>query len=238
VLPVKAVRHFHPVRSRDGSLTLYSRKYRQTFGSVAGARTEATWVYLQGSGLDQRLAQSLPASVLEVGLGTGLNFLVTAEAACRHRVSLNYVALEADLEPLVFFHSLQRMEIHYQPLRRWWDGVIQSLAATSPQRNWHFSFSPFIQLRILLGDAATRRLPEESFQAIYQDAFSPQMNAELWSHAFLGRLIERLAPEGRLVSYCVQGEVRRRLAAQGLQVQRRPGPPRGKREVLCATKAV
>ena len=234
---------FHPIRSRDGSLTLYSHKYRQTFGSTAGARTEALWVYLQGSGIEQRLRESQQSAVLEVGLGTGLNFLVTAESACRHRVTVDYIALEADLASLLFWNSeavrscdsMSRL-LCYRPLANWWALTVKKFFKATPGTILRFNFPPFIRLEVRVGEATQTAWPERTFDAIYHDAFSPQMNPELWTTTFLRRLADSLAVGGSLVSYCVQGEVRRRLQATGLRVQRRPGPPGGKREVLRATK--
>ncbi len=41
---------------------------------------------------------------------------------------------------------------------------------------------------------------------------------------------------GKLDSYCVNRRVRDDLALAGFEVDRVPGPPGGKREVLVATK--
>ena len=40
------------ITTRDGSRTLYSRQYQQSFHSVHGALTEAHHVFLEGSGTD------------------------------------------------------------------------------------------------------------------------------------------------------------------------------------------
>ncbi|MDE6172448.1 MAG: SAM-dependent methyltransferase, partial [Bacteroides sp.] len=41
---------------------------------------------------------------------------------------------------------------------------------------------------------------------------------------------------GILTTYCAKGVVRRLLQAVGFRVERLPGPPGGKREILRATK--
>lgn len=97
-----------------------------------------------------------------------------------------------------------------------------------------------VTLELRLGDAAqpaaAGTLPKECVHAVYQDAFSPDANPELWTEAFLGALVAALHPGGTLVSYCVKGEVRRRLERLGLEAFRRSGPQGGKREVLVAYK--
>lgn len=91
------------------------------------------------------------------------------------------------------------------------------------------------QLLMIIGDANLwQPEPTASFDAIYFDPFSPASNPQLWSEEYLARITALLSPEGRLVSYCVNSQVRRSLQRLGLQVERHPGPPGGKREVLVA----
>jgi len=83
----------------DGSRTLRSSAHGQTFKSRLGALTESRSVFLEGSGVAARLAGGEPTRLLEIGFGTGLNFLVTAEAARVAGTKLHYVAVEVDLLP-------------------------------------------------------------------------------------------------------------------------------------------
>jgi tRNA U34 5-methylaminomethyl-2-thiouridine-forming methyltransferase MnmC len=74
------------------------------------------------------------------------------------------------------------------------------------------------------------------FEAVYLDPFSPDVDPDAWRPDTLAALAAALAPGGALATYSVQGAVRRALAAIGLEVEKRPGPPGGKREVLRARK--
>jgi tRNA U34 5-methylaminomethyl-2-thiouridine-forming methyltransferase MnmC len=65
--------------TRDGSDTLYSVEFQQTFHSIPGALTETEYVFVKGTGVADRLRQGQASRILEVGFGTGLNFLATAE---------------------------------------------------------------------------------------------------------------------------------------------------------------
>ncbi len=73
-----------------------------------------------------------------------------------------------------------------------------------------------------------------NLDAIYFDAFSPSTNPELWQEKLFAAVKQLLRPDGALVSYCVNGTVRRAFENAGFDVHRVPGPPRGKREVLVA----
>lgn len=222
-----------PRPTRDGSATLYSARYAQPYASEHGALKEARSVFLAGSGVGERLARGETARVLEVGFGTGLNFFVTAAACLQNPAAgLRYTALEH-----LLLDAPTVEELGYGPLV---GGVVEGYLRwrenlAEPSGTQLFGAGR-VQLELLVGEALAQPLPAEGFHAVYHDAFSPEVNPELWTEAFLERLVTTLLPGGALVSYCVQGAVRRRLAALGLAVTKRPGPPGGKREVLAAYK--
>jgi len=222
------------VTTADGSATLYSERYAQTFASARGALSEARHVFLAGSGAGERLAAGVHVRVLEVGFGTGLNFFVTARACGAHPgAQLDYTALEhtlldAETVARLGYGALLGDET-IKAYLGWRAGL-----GTDPEPGSYIFSAGRVRLELLLGDGAAQTLPEAD--TVYHDAFSPVVNPELWTEAFLGRLAAALAPGGTLVSYCVQGAVRRRLQALGLVVHKRPGPPGGKREVLVARK--
>lgn len=221
------------VLTNDGSATLYSEAYAQPFASARGALSESRGVFLEGSGVGAALRAGASVRVLEVGFGAGLNFFVTAGACLAHPTArLHYSALE---------HTLLRAEtvaaLGYAPATvvapylEWRRGL-----GEPPTPGRYLFETGAVRLELLVGDAPAQALPTGVFGTVYHDAFSPAVNPELWTEDFLGALVAALAPGGVLVSYCVQGAVRRHLQGLGLVVHKRPGPPGGKREVLAAHK--
>ena len=75
-----------------------------------------------------------------------------------------------------------------------------------------------------------------SFDVIYFDAFAPEKQPEMWSQELFNRLYVLLNEGGILTTYCAKGVIRRMLQAAGFTVERLPGPPGGKREILRALK--
>lgn len=222
-----------PVSTADGSDTLFSVRYGQTYHSTHGAATEARHVFLEGSGVALLLADERPSRVLEVGFGTGLNFLVTAQCALQHGTKLHYVALERDLLPADTLAALNHgdhlgVENLHRDLVTW-----RAMLPNVPGR-YATSLNEGRDLTFLVGDATATALPS-GFDAVYLDAFSPDANPELWTANFLARLFDALRPGGRLATYSAKGSVRRALAAVGFTVAKRPGPP-GKRECIVATR--
>ncbi|MCY4674759.1 MAG: tRNA (5-methylaminomethyl-2-thiouridine)(34)-methyltransferase MnmD [Bacteroidetes bacterium] len=222
--------------TRDGSRTLYSRQYQQSFHSVHGALTEARHVFLEGSGTEELLKTQQEVSVLEIGFGTGLNWLITALAARRYRVRLTYTALDKQIPSAELLSQLDYGDLIGAP----------SLAATIEE--WRKTFSNEVPygtynlpheynstLQLSLGEATEAILPDRSYDSIYFDAFDPGANPELWVPEFFRQLYKALRDGGCLATYSVAGHVRRALTASGFSVVRQPGPP-GKRQVLAAWK--
>ena len=60
----------------------YSRQFQDVYFSRSGGVDESSYVYLNGNDLPKRFADFPGADfqMLETGFGTGLNFLLTAQA--------------------------------------------------------------------------------------------------------------------------------------------------------------
>lgn len=233
------------VETADGSLTLFSRAYGQTYRSTRGALSEARAVFLEASGVAEALAAGRECRVLEVGFGTGLNFLVTAQAAAEaeHGAALRYVALERALPAAGLLARLDYPGLLApSPLPTEllsWLGELKPRRSELARHEFSPRSAPSVTLELVLGEATTQDLATtgaRGYDAVYLDAFSPRANPEAWRPEFLGRLAACLAPGGRLVSFTVSGEVRRALAAHGLAVSKVAGPPGGKAEVLVAQR--
>ncbi|WP_164102859.1 tRNA (5-methylaminomethyl-2-thiouridine)(34)-methyltransferase MnmD [Candidatus Laterigemmans baculatus] len=243
---------FRLLKTDDGSWTLLEVANGDTFHSGCGAAAECRHVYLENSGSGMRLRRAQPTSVLEVGFGTGLAFVLTAAEAVRAGTPLDYVALEQRLLPVdVLAAALAASPVtpdeEFEAVR---ESLLSQLAALPPlsttgrvgesggQVPVELQIAANCRLRLVIGDAAHwQPSGAERYDAIYFDPFSPASSPELWEPEVLRRMRGVLAREGRLVSYCVNSLVRSRLEAVGFQVRRVPGPVGGKREVLIAEGA-
>jgi tRNA U34 5-methylaminomethyl-2-thiouridine-forming methyltransferase MnmC len=224
-----------PRRTADGSATYLHPIFAETYHSIHGALREASWVYLEGSGVAERLRSGVATVVLEVGFGTGLNLLASAALARACGAELRFVSLEREVLSAGALAALgQGLRVGDVDLE---DALLTWRAALpdAPPPGAYRLRLGTLAFELLVGDALDARLPGAA-DAIYHDAFSPSRNPELWTPTFLGRLVASLAPGGTLTSYTVRGAVRRTLAGLGLQVLKRPGPPGGKREVLVARR--
>lgn len=256
------------IDTADGSRTLFAPRERQGYGSRFGALTEAEHVYVDGVALAERLAAwrgarageggSRPSpivSLLEIGFGTGLNFLCSLATAWRQGAPLDYIAYEHDLPT---WETLRRLHFETLPRPDAADLAEALLAwrAALPERPpagvYRATFAcprggaGRVRLTLHVADARVARFGVEVYDGIYHDPFSPEANPALWTPGPLARLARALRPAdargetaalrrgGVFATYCVRGAVRRALQGAGLRVEKRPGPPAGKGEVLIA----
>jgi tRNA U34 5-methylaminomethyl-2-thiouridine-forming methyltransferase MnmC len=78
----------------DGSHSLYIPDMDEQYHSRHGAIQESSHVFIQ-SGLAEAAKLKQDISILEVGLGTGLNAFLTFLYAIQHQLSITYDAIEA-----------------------------------------------------------------------------------------------------------------------------------------------
>jgi len=219
--------------SDDGSPTLVSARYGEGYRSRRGARSESWHVFVAGSGVAARLASRLPTSVLELGLGTARNLGASAALAFAFDTPLRYLAIEHDLLSPAEWARLERDALGPAAFR---DALLEARHGwdTTPGTRHTLRVGP-VTLEVLIDDARAATWPS-GVDAVYLDGFSPRVNPELWTDEVLARVASHVAPGGTVASYCVQGRVRRALQGAGLLVEKRTGPPGGKREVLWARR--
>ncbi len=84
------------VETADGSKTIYNDQVGEHYHSRNGALQESEHVFLN-AGLKHFLSinNTYTASILEVGFGTGLNFLLSAEYCTANKITLVYTGIEA-----------------------------------------------------------------------------------------------------------------------------------------------
>jgi tRNA U34 5-methylaminomethyl-2-thiouridine-forming methyltransferase MnmC len=221
----------------DGSPTLYVPALNEHYHSHHGAAQESRHVFIE-AGLRPLLAAGIgsssqpdrPLRLLEVGLGTGLNALLTLATARHNAVAVAYDGYETVPLPTEALAALAPQWEDSPALR---DAFAQLHAAPW---NEPLALTSIFNLTKRLAEIQTAALPTSYYDLIYFDAFAPEKQPELWTEAVFAKLYAAAAPGAVLVSYCAQGQFRRNLRAAGWLTEKLPGPP-GKREMTRARKA-
>ena len=217
------------IQTADGSCTLQNNRHSETYHSRFGAVTESLEVFIKNSGVLHRIQNKQHTRVLEIGFGTGLNFILTADLAETHQCNLDYEAIEYNLPPAVLIAEVLQQ---CKPLQVNLTEELVNMIDTD-QVNCPAVLSQYTSLNLRLENAQTAVLTNASFDAIYLDAFSSKNNPDLWTKDYLYRLCNALTPEGILSTYSVNRAVKDALTSAGFNWKKHKGPP-GKREVITA----
>ena len=222
-------------RTEDGSLTLFVPALGEHYHSTHGARQESAHVFIE-AGLRPVLETGLgqpgvrPLHLLEVGLGTGLNALLTLQAAQAAGAAVAYEGFETRPLPAPVVAELAKEWAGQSPET----GALFAKLHARPWNERH-PLAPDFSLTKTLAPVQHAALPAGHYDLIYFDAFAPEKQPELWTAEVFAQLYAAAAPGAVLVSYCAQGQFRRNLRATGWRTEKLPGPP-GKREMTRARK--
>jgi tRNA U34 5-methylaminomethyl-2-thiouridine-forming methyltransferase MnmC len=236
------------VLTADGSNTIYNSEIGESYHSRNGALQESKHVFLN-AGLkyfietkNKKVAltgRDLPAgqavleeaaaravSILEVGFGTGLNFILTADYCLAENISLNYTGIEA--YPL-------RVEMISKT------GYEQYITPALWQQFMHNYLTSFQHPALINPNCILQTVQCElqdfhsanKYDIVYFDAFAASRQPEMWSDEAITHTLQFLKPGGVFVTYAITGNLKRCIKGLGLKVEKVPGAP-GKREMLRA----
>jgi len=212
----------------DGSKTLFNPVVGEHYHSRHGALQESRHVFLE-SGLKYFLKEGpKEVSILEVGFGTGLNFLVSAEYCNSEMVGMEYTGIEA--YPLSSDLINKTDYDQYLSTALWDTFTLKYQQALREE----VELSPYCKLQI----ACTKLIEfqtAKSFDVLYFDAFAAIHQAEMWSEEALSHISQFLRPGGVFVTYAITGNLKRTMKRLGFSIEKAPGAP-GKREMLRAVK--
>jgi tRNA U34 5-methylaminomethyl-2-thiouridine-forming methyltransferase MnmC len=219
------------IETGDGSHTLYVEELDERYHSYHGAIQESKHVFIK-SGLHYIIEKQpalAPVAILEIGLGTGLNALLTLIEADVLNKKIEYTAIEAHPLEKSIVDALNYVSLlnaqHYQT---YFDKMHESEWNTKTNLSSNFELD---KMHTTLDVAVF----ETKYNLIYFDAFGPRVQPEMWTLAVFSKLADSLLLGGCLVTYCAKGEVKRTLKSAGFIVESIEGPP-GKREMVRAIK--
>ena len=213
----------------DGSQTIYLPDMDEQYHSIKGAITESNYVYIEKGFLFHKSKKPI---VFEVGFGTGLNCLLTALQAQKHKRATTFYTIEK--------YPLQNEIVQQLNYGKQISEEAQKLFEKIHECNWNepTQLTHYFNLVKLKADLIENDLNEiENYDIIYFDAFGPDKQAEMWQASIFKKIYSHTAPNGVFVTYSAKGVVRRELAASGFEMKRLPGPP-GKFHMLRGIKRV
>jgi tRNA U34 5-methylaminomethyl-2-thiouridine-forming methyltransferase MnmC len=216
------------ITTGDGSHSLLNTTLNETYHSVHGALRESLHVFIK-HGLEYFVNnnQSKNISIFEVGFGTGLNALLTAQFAHDKNIHVDYTSIEAFplhsdvISKLNYAQSPEQKELFEKIHGAEWEKSISISTGFSIHK---------VKTTLQLID-----LSPFAFDVVFFDAFAPSKQPEMWEISVLQKIYNAVKSPGVFVTYCAKGQLKRDLKNLGFEVQTLGGPP-GKKEMVRALK--
>ncbi len=214
------------VFTNDGSHSLFVPEINECYHSKHGSIVEAEHVFIRNGLLAENRKQF---NILEVGFGTGLNALLTAQKAKQKKIAVNYHGIELypvsldnytqlNFTDLIGIDNLELLKLHDCSWEK--EQIIND-------------FFKLTKNKIALENYTSKK----KFDIIYFDAFSPEKQPYLWSSEVFQNMYELLNKDGFLVTYCAKGIVKRTMKSVGFEIVVLDGPT-GKRQMTRANKSI
>ncbi len=228
-----------PVITDDGSVTFFSKDWKEHYHTKTGARLEAEKKFVVPS----QLALKLPAKggsadggktsnvkLLDVCFGLGNNSLAALCAADDEKNTLDIIALELD-KRIVRAASKSFQPLETDPIN--WNVVLSELLQHS---TFHI---PQLTISLRWGDARylIQQIPDDSMDVVFHDPFSSQHCPELWTVEFFKQLHRVMKPDGVLLTYSSSMPVRGAMREAGFFIaETEPGHPMGNGTMASPSK--
>ncbi|MXV51448.1 tRNA (5-methylaminomethyl-2-thiouridine)(34)-methyltransferase MnmD [Pedobacter sp. HMF7647] len=217
------------ITTADGSKTLFNSQIGENYHSKHGAFQESRHVFVK-SGLEYflNLTKKTQVSILEVGFGTGLNFLLSAEYCYEKSIELDYTGIEAFPLPETVisatgYNDYVRSDLWMAFNTHYRKALLQP-AVINEICNLNIAHTELLQF-----------VSNKKFDIIYFDAFAAIHQPEMWNDEALAHITDFLNTGGVFVTYAITGNLKRSMKRLGFSIEKAPGAP-GKREMLRAVK--
>ena len=195
--------------SEDGSYTAYSKEYDEHYHSTKdGAMNESLHKHIIPA--FEYVRERKEVNILDICYGLGFNTLATIlyykEHAPEKKVRIYSPELDASLVKSLTNFSYPKT---FEPLRE----IIDTVSKTGIYEDEQF------YVEVFLGDAReyVKRF-QDTFDIVYQDAFSPSTNPVLWTQEYFNDIAKAMKQEGILTTYSTALKTRLALHENGFFV--------------------
>lgn len=249
------------IQTKDGSFSFYSNDFKQSYHSLNGAISESKYVFIQ-NGLLNWLKfnfDSKVINILEVGLGSFLNLVLTINEMCNYfkksevsylnNINLNYIGIEAYpiklnilKEAYIQFFAQNENKISFEFINL---DIINLIINFDWNKENNIEINLENDIKIIFKITKINTKIEEylenqtskitHFDIIYFDAFSKSSQEELWEFKIFKNLAQFQNQNGVFVTYASNSILKRHLTELDYELDALKGAL-GKREMLRAIK--
>ena len=211
--------------TKDGSLTIFSKRFQQNYHSLSGAVSESKHVFID-AGLKYMKKNEL--TIFELGFGTGLNAILTYIEAENQGLKINYYTIEK--YPIEIYKA-QKLNYNLFFNKKYlsiFDKLHKSEWNTEHFLSENFTFkkikADFLEYNF-----------ETTIDLFYFDAFSYDSQPLLWSENIFKKIFNAMNNNSVLTTYSAKGIIKQNLRNAGFSIKRIKGFA-GKWHMLRAVK--
>ena len=217
------------IQTSDGSHTIYDESLNETYHSIHGSINESNHVYVN-AGLKQFIYESRKkhVNILEVGFGTGLNFLLLYDFLKKRNIKVDYHTIEPNplndsvLEKLNFSKIIGSVDEIFKIIHK---SKTDELVEIDKKITFLKSVDTIENIK----------LKERKYDIIFFDAFAPSKQPDIWSYNNLNKIHSSMGEDSILVTYCSSRKFKKTLHDLGFKVEVLDGP-KGKKEMVRVRK--
>jgi len=191
--------------TNDGTLTLKNDKFNECYHSSEGAVTETLYKHIYPA---FEVVKQDEIKILDICFGLGYNtFLSILNRPKNSKLKIYSPEFDKDL-----IKSLKNFSYPKE-----FDKIKHIINLVS--ENFYYK-DEFVEIEIFVGDAREYIKKLDTIDIVYQDAFSPKVNQELWTIEYF-RDIEKLNPT-IITTYSVATPIRYALYSLGYNIYTHP----------------
>lgn len=198
----------HFIQTNDGSNTLYSKEYNQHFHDVdTGAIKESLTKHVIPA-LEIK-KESKVLRILDICFGIGYNTFSTIYYAKKNNLNIKFEFFSPELDEELI-KSLDTFDFpsEFDEIKH----IIKKIASNQEYKDDN------LEIKVHLGNAREYIKTINNIDIVYQDAFSSDVNAELWSVEYFKDIYQACNKDVVLTTYSVSTPIRLSLYEAGFYI--------------------
>jgi len=197
------------IPTQDNSYTLYSKEYDEYYhSSYDGALSESLYKHVIPAFAYHKEKQSI--KILDICYGLGYNTLATIYYNKINKIDKKLQIISPELD-----EELVKQLVDFEYPKEF-ESLKNIVSKLSSDYEYHDSN---IDIKIVIGDAREYlKDAKESFDILYQDAFSPSVNPSLWTKEYFADIVKNLHDKSIITTYSTSTNVRLSMYENGINI--------------------
>lgn len=218
--------------TKDGSVTIYSEEYGESYHSVSGAVEESLKKFVEPCKIKE-LAEKGDVRILDIGFGLGYNIAVALDIVLgeNKNCKIEIISLEKDVNIFKEISKLNPNVKSYNIIKE----LVKNFIGNVRDKDFNNKENKIaykrnnIKINLLIGNAidTIKNIIDIKFNAVFLDPFSLPKNPELWTASFFNDIKKLMEKDAILATYSCAKSVRENLKKAGFVVK--DGPIVGRR---------